>query len=75
MAQDIVSKIQAAAQASGVDPGVALRIAGVESSMNPRAKNPKSSAKGLFQVTNDTWKDYGGKPGLQKNPCGHEDLV
>lgn len=67
MAQDIVSKIQAAAQASGVDPGVALRIAGVESSMNPRAKNPKSSAKGLFQVTNDTWKDYGGKPGLQKN--------
>ena len=30
MAQDIVAKIQAAAQASGVDPDVALRIAGVE---------------------------------------------
>jgi hypothetical protein len=67
MAQDIVSKIQAAAKANGVDPDVALRIAGVESSYRPRAKNPESSAKGLFQVTNDTWKDYGGKPGLQKN--------
>ena len=67
MAQDIVSKIQAAAQANGIDPDVALRIAGVESSYRPGAKNPKSSAKGLFQVTNDTWKDYGGAPGKAKN--------
>jgi hypothetical protein len=63
MAQDIVAKIQAAAQASGVDPDVALRIAGVESSFRPAAKNTESTAAGLFQVTGPTWKQYGGKPG------------
>ncbi len=62
MAQDIVAKIQAAAQASGVDPDVALRVAGVESSFRPAAKNTESTAAGLFQVTDDTWKDYGGDP-------------
>ena len=62
MAQDIVAKIQAAAQASGVDPDVALRVAGVESSFRPAAKNTGSTAAGLFQVTDDTWKDYGGDP-------------
>jgi len=67
MAQDIVAKIQAAAQASGVDPDVALRIAGVESSFRPAAKNPESTAAGLFQVTGPTWKQYGGKPGKQRD--------
>ena len=67
MAQDIVAKIQAAAQARGIDPDVALRIADVESNLRPGAKNPKSSAAGLFQVTDDTWKQYGGKKGMKKN--------
>ena len=67
MAQDIVAKIQAAAQASGVDPDVALRIANVESNLRPGAKNPKSSAAGLFQVTDDTWKQYGGQPGKKRD--------
>jgi hypothetical protein len=67
MAQDIVAKIQAAAQASGVDPDVALRIAGVESSFRPAAKNTESTAAGLFQVTGPTWKQYGGKPGKQRD--------
>jgi hypothetical protein len=31
------------------------RIAQVESGGNPNAKNPNSSASGLFQFTNDTW--------------------
>jgi hypothetical protein len=67
MAQDIVAKIQAAAQARGIDPDVALRIADVESNLRPGAKNPNSSAAGLFQVTDDTWKQYGGKKGMKKN--------
>jgi SLT domain-containing protein len=31
-----------------------------ESSFNPNAKNPKSSAHGLFQFLDSTRKDYGG---------------
>ena len=67
MAQDVAEKIRAAAVAKGIDPDTALRIAGVESSYNPSAKNPRSSAQGLFQVVDDTWKRYGGKPGKQRD--------
>ena len=45
-----------------MDPDLALSIAQAESSLRPGAKNPRSSARGLFQVTNDTWKQYGGDP-------------
>lgn len=31
-----------------------------ESSFNPNAKNPKSTAQGLFQFLNSTRKNYGG---------------
>jgi soluble lytic murein transglycosylase-like protein len=33
-----------------VDPEVATRIAKAESSLNPKATNPNSSAKGLYQI-------------------------
>lgn len=36
-----------------------------ESSWNPQADNPESSAYGLFQFLDSTWDDYGG---LTKNP-------
>ena len=52
--------IRRAATDRGVDPAVALRIAERESSLNPTAKNRRSSAYGLFQITDDTWKQYGG---------------
>lgn len=52
--------IRKAAVDRGVDPAVALRIAERESSLNPTAKNRRSSAYGLFQITDDTWKQYGG---------------
>jgi len=32
-----------------------IRIAKAESSLNPRAKSPKSTASGLFQIVAGTW--------------------
>jgi hypothetical protein len=63
MSQELSDKIRAAAQAKGIDPEVALRIARAESSMSPAAQAKTSSAGGLFQVVDKTWKEYGGKPG------------
>ena len=68
MAQELIDKIRAAAQANNLDPDTAVRIAQVESSLNPTAQAKTSSAKGLFGVIDSTWKQYGGKPGQQKNP-------
>lgn len=42
------------ATAAGLDPNVMIRIAELESSLNPNAKNPRSSAGGLFQFTDGT---------------------
>lgn len=41
-----------------------VKVAAVESTgvigvFNPKAKNPDSSAKGLFQILDGTWKYYG----------------
>jgi hypothetical protein len=36
-----------------------LKTIGIESQMNPNAKNPNSSAFGLGQFTDPTWKQYG----------------
>ena len=68
MAQDIENRITRAAQARGVDPAVAIAIARAESSLRPDLKNPKSSAKGLYQVTDETWSDYGGAKGRALDP-------
>jgi len=68
MAQDIKDMITRAAQARGVDPAVAIAIARAESSLRPDAKNPDSSAKGLYQVTDETWSDYGGAKGRALDP-------
>lgn len=68
MAQDLIDKIRAAAQAKNVDPEVAVRIAQAESNFDPQAAAKTSSAKGLFGVIDKTWSGYGGKPGQQKNP-------
>ncbi len=59
--------IRKAAVSRGVDPEVALRIAERESSLDPTAKNRRSSAYGLFQVTDDTWKQYGGDPAKRRD--------
>lgn len=41
-----------------VDPDLILRIAKCESGLNPKAKNPNSTASGVFQFINSTWNHY-----------------
>ena len=69
----VVDQVKAAAAKHGWGDGAqwdAIKwIVGKESSWNPNAKNPKSTAYGLFQFLNGTWGSTGiGKtsnPGLQ----------
>lgn len=55
----IAEIIRAAYAARGLDPSIGLRTARIESGFNPAAKNPNSSAGGLFQFIDGTWKQYG----------------
>lgn len=59
-----------AAAATGVDFDFLVRTARRESSFNPSAKAPTSSAAGLFQFVEQTWlatvKRHGAKHGLQR---------
>lgn len=56
---DVASIIQDAANRNGVDPAILAQIAQVESGNDPNSSANSSSAKGLFQFTNPTWKAYG----------------
>jgi len=58
----ITRVIAETAKAEGVDPAVALAIASIESKFNPKAKNPDSSAGGLFQFISDTGTKFGLPP-------------
>lgn len=60
MDQDLRSRIKAAAKERGLDPDIALNFAQAESSLNPNAKAKTSSAHGLYQVINKTWRERGG---------------
>lgn len=51
--------IVATANQYGIPVDYALATAQRESGFNPRAKNPKSSAGGLFQFIDSTWEGYG----------------
>ncbi|WP_207538873.1 transglycosylase SLT domain-containing protein [Sabulicella rubraurantiaca] len=58
-----------AQDATGLSAAFLQRIADRESNLNPRARNPSSSATGLMQFTTDTWleavRDFGPRHGLQ----------
>src|SRR6478752_800456 len=62
--------IDRAAKATGVDFGFLMKTAGRESSLNPKAKAPSSSAAGLFQFVEQTWlstlKQHGAKYGYAR---------
>lgn len=51
-------KIIAKAKHFGADPALALAVAHAESCFDPKAKNPKSTAGGIFQYIDGTWKGY-----------------
>lgn len=65
----IASYINEAASRFGVSAAYLQATARRESSWNPNAKNPNSTAAGLFQFTDDTWQklmaNYGEKLGLK----------
>ncbi|WP_050763515.1 transglycosylase SLT domain-containing protein [Roseibium sp. TrichSKD4] len=56
---EIRNTIVQAAKKYGLGPNALLKVAQLESSFNPQAKNPNSSAGGLFQFIDGTAKDYG----------------
>lgn len=72
--QDLQAIINDAAAREGVDPELMQKIGGSESSLKASAKNPKSTAKGLFQFVDATWKEMGGKPGQQYDPRKNAEL-
>jgi len=53
--------LKAAAEAAGIEPGILETFAKIESSFRTKVRNPESSATGLFQFTNQTWKEQLGK--------------
>lgn len=53
-------KIVMGAAQMGLDPEAALTVAQLESGMNPAAKNPTSTAHGLFQQLDSVWGENGG---------------
>jgi hypothetical protein len=55
----IADIIVGAAQKYGVDPQALLGIARIESGLDPSARNPNSSAGGLFQFIDSTAQQYG----------------
>lgn len=56
----LVASIRSIAAQEGIDPDFAVRVAEIESSLNPQAQNPNSSAGGLYQFIDDTWEGLGG---------------
>jgi soluble lytic murein transglycosylase-like protein len=46
--------VRSAARELGLDEQTMMDIARTESNLNPRARNPRSSAKGLFQFIDST---------------------
>jgi hypothetical protein len=80
---DFNDLIPVAPQSNAIQGDVMSRIAQVESGGNPNARNPNSTASGLFQFTNDTWnasvqrwgKELGIKQGDKMNPQAQEAMA
>jgi hypothetical protein len=66
--------IAAKAAENKLPPELLNKIAGIESGYKASAANPNSSAKGLFQFTDSTWKGMGGKQGEQFDPEKNAEL-
>jgi len=64
------NEIRLMAEQEGLDPVYANTVAQIESSQNTDAKNPKSSAAGLYQFINSTWEEYS-EPGEDRFNAEH----
>ncbi len=66
----VASAVQAASASTGVDFAYLMTKAAVESSFDPEAKSPNSTATGLYQFTEATWLEmvqaHGHKHGLAR---------
>ena len=56
---DVVRLIEEIATKYGIDPKAFLKMAKIESALNPKAFHPKSKAAGLFQFIPSTARAYG----------------
>ena len=59
---DLRAIIEQTAAKYGLDPAMMLRIAQIESGMNPNTANPRSSARGVYQFLTKpggSWEQYG----------------
>lgn len=61
--QALVQQIIDGAVAIKIDPLTVLAIVAIESDFRPHARSPLSSAGGLFQFIDGTWKSAGGSTG------------
>lgn len=68
----IANKIAKASIDRGIDPNLMLAISIVESELDPNAKNPDSTASGLFQNIEGNFKDFGPVGG---DPFNTEDSI
>src|SRR6056297_1456494 len=56
--EDVKEYIRWHAEFMEIDPNLALELARIESNFNPKAKNPNSSAGGVYMFIDSTWKMY-----------------
>lgn len=63
-----IEAIKQAAKMTGMDENILINFAKLESSLDPNAKAKTSSASGLFQIVDGTWKEliqkHGSKYGI-----------
>ncbi|MDO9710281.1 transglycosylase SLT domain-containing protein [Paracraurococcus lichenis] len=66
--QRVTAALGQASRATGLDPVLLVALAWQESRFDPRARNRRSSARGLMQFTDATWlevvRDFGPRHGL-----------
>ena len=56
--EEIRAYIREHAELMEVNPDLAEDLAFWESNFNPEAKNPESSASGIYQFTSETWTQF-----------------
>lgn len=68
--------VRTAAERAGISPDIAQMIASIETggSFSATAANRKSTARGLYQFLDSTWRDYGGTEGNRFDATTQADI-